>query len=437
MSDGLRPPPLAERVAATLGEPRISSALALVAVGTVFASTLLRAVMGWGGLLGALGAVAVLAGMSLYGQRRMIEWVGLLPISILVFVGWCAISTIWSSYPVATVAAVVYQLVVAFLAVYVALVRDTIQVVRTIGDVLRFLLALSLALEVFAGLLIDQGIPFLQITGSLAAGGPIEGVFGTRNLLGLMALVGLVTFFVELRTRSVKRGIALVSIPLSLVCVALSRSPVIAVVALLVVVAMAALYGLRRMSAPRRWWGQLVLAVVLVASGILALVFRARLIVLLSAGNVADVRVALWQEMWSFIKLQPLQGWGFIGFWRTQFTPYLFLDDVTGTGHGSGLNAFLDVTLQTGFIGLVLFAGLVLLAFGRAWLLASNKRSTIYVWAPLVLVCLITVSAAESSILAEAGWMLFVICAVKAAQGMSWRSALARPLAAPLAPVRD
>ena len=81
----------------------------------------------------------------------MIEWVGLLPISILVFVGWCAISTIWSSYPVATVAAVVYQLVVAFLAVYVALVRDTIQVVRTIGDVLRFLLALSLALEVFAG----------------------------------------------------------------------------------------------------------------------------------------------------------------------------------------------------------------------------------------------------------------------------------------------
>ena len=171
-----------------------------------------------------------------------------------------------------------------------------------------------------------------------------------------MALVGLVTFFVELRTRSVKRGIALVSIPLSLVSVALSRSPVIAVVALLVVVAMAALYGLRRMSAPRRWWGQLVLAVLLVASGILALVFRARLIVLLSAGNVADVRVALWQEMWSFIKLQPLQGWGFIGFWRTQFTPYLFLDDVTGTGHGSGLNAFLDVTLQTGFIGLVLFA---------------------------------------------------------------------------------
>ena len=34
--------------------------------------------------------------------------------------------------------------------------------------------------------------------------------------------------------------------------------------------------------------------------------------------------------------------------------------------------------------------------------------------------------SAESTVLLEFGWLLLLICSVKAAQGMSWRSALAR-----------
>ena len=64
------------------------------------------------------------------------------------------------------------------------------------------------------------------------------------------------------------------------------------------------------------------------------------------------------------------------------------------------------------------------LAFVRSWLLASNKRSLVYVWPPLILVRLLVTSAAESTILFEFGWLLLVICSVKAAQGLSWRSAL-------------
>ena len=77
--------------------------------------------------------------------------------------------------------------------------------------------------------------------------------------------------------------------------------------------------------------------------------------------------------------------------------------------------------LQVGIIGLLLFVALIALAFGRSWLLASNRRSTVYAWAPLVLVALLVTSVFESSILVEAGWMLLVICTVKASQGMSWR----------------
>jgi hypothetical protein len=61
---------------------------------------------------------------------------------------------------------------------------------------------------------------------------------------------------------------------------------------------------------------------------------------------------------------------------------------------------------------------------GRSWLLGSNKRSVIYAWPPLILIALIGTAMAESTMLYESGWMLTVICTVKASQGMSWRQAL-------------
>ena len=125
------------------------------------------------------------------------------------------------------------------------------------------------------------------------------------------------------------------------------------------------------------------------------------------------------------MSLHPLQGWGWAGFWPHDVTPYGWLEFTTGRLHTTGLNAYLDVYFQVGLIGFLAFLALVLLAFVRSWLLASNKRALVYVWAPLMLVVtLLVTSVAESTILFEFGWLLLVICAVKAAQSLSWRSAL-------------
>jgi O-antigen ligase len=404
---------------------RFSSALSLAIVGTAFGTFALRSLMGWAGLLGILAALCLLAAGSFIAHRGAIEWQGLLPISILVFVLWCGISIFWSQYQWATLAAVIYQVIFAFLAVYLALVRDAIQIVRTVGDVLRFLLTLSLVLEVLSGLLIDLPITFLKIQGNLDRGGPISGLFGTRNELGLVALIAFVTFMVEWRTRSVQPGRSAYSLLLALACMAFSRSPVIAVVLVVVLFAMAALYALRKIrNARRRFYTQLGLGVVALGLLVLGILVRIRIIELLSAGNVLQVRYDVWLQVWHLIPTYPLQGWGWIGFWRGSLPPYAIIDALTGAPHENGLNAFLDVWLQVGFVGLLLFVVLCALALSRSWLLASNKRSVIYVWPPLVLVAIIATSMAESSILIEFGWMLLVVCAVKAAQGMSWRQAL-------------
>jgi exopolysaccharide production protein ExoQ len=49
-------------------------------------------------------------------------------------------------------------------------------------------------------------------------------------------------------------------------------------------------------------------------------------------------------------------------------------------------------------------------------------------------VVLLATSAAESTVLVEFGWLLLLVCAVKAAQGMSWRSALRRHEPPPVEP---
>jgi O-antigen ligase len=136
------------------------------------------------------------------------------------------------------------------------------------------------------------------------------------------------------------------------------------------------------------------------------------------------VRLDVWRELSRYLNLNPLQGWGWVGTWPDA-APYTWIEIATGRPHASALSAWVDVYFQVGVIGALLFAGLVGVALVRAWLLASTRRSVVYVWPALMLVVIAVTSFAESFALVEGGWMLLVVCAVKAARDMSWREALA------------
>ncbi len=57
----------------------------------------------------------------------------------------------------------------------------------------------------------------------------------------------------------------------------------------------------------------------------------------------------------------------------------------------------------------------------RSWLVASVRRSVVYAWTPLLLVTLAVESMFESFTLTGAGWVLLVLCALRAGQTRSWR----------------
>ncbi|QTX05265.1 O-antigen ligase family protein [Agromyces archimandritae] len=414
----------AKALADFIGSARMAQALSLAIIGTGFGTHLIRSLLGWPGLIAIIAGLLVLSALSLVARWRAVEWYGILPISILVFVGWAAASVIWSDHSLSTLVRVGYLFAFGFLGVYIALMRDTIQIVRAFGDVMRLLLGLSLALEVFSGILIDLPIDFLGIEGNIAALGPIQGVFGSRNFLGFVALIALISFMIEWRTRSVQRGRTVLSTVLAAAAIILSGSPTTWIAFAAAGLATAALYGLRKAAPATRWSWQLGILAAAVVAIVAGWLLRVRIIGLLDARGEFDVRLDLWREMNRYLAQNPLEGWGWVGFWPKATDPYVWLQLGTGRQHGSGLSAWVDVYFQLGIIGLLAFIALVGLAFARSWLLASVRRSVVYVWPALMLVVLIVWSFAESFAIVEGGWMLLVVCAVKAARDMSWRDAL-------------
>ena len=408
-------------------DARLARAIVTVAVAVSILSTTLRAIVGWPGLIGMLVVLVVLASLSLFARRETIDYQGLLPISLLAFLGWAGISLFWSQYQWATVAGLGYLGVFSALGIYIALVRDTIQIVRTFGDVLRFVLVVSLVLEVFSGLLVDGPIRFLGIQGHLDIAGPIQGLMGTRNQLGVVALIAAVTFGTELRTKSIQPGLAIASLVLAGVTMVFTRSPLIGGVLVVLAVAIVALYALRRVPPARRTYAQLALLAAVAVFAAVAWGFRATIISLTNAGGELDYRLRLWNEMTALIQLNPLEGWGWIGHWRTNIEPFQAFVTPDRIPR-SGVNAYLDVWFQLGVVGILIFVVLVGLAFVRSWLLAGQKRSIVYAWPALVLVVLLSSALFESSLLVEYGWLTFVVCCVKASQDLSWRTAFARPL---------
>ncbi|MDQ1597520.1 MAG: exopolysaccharide production protein ExoQ [Microbacteriaceae bacterium] len=408
-----------------LGSPRFSAALTQTIIGAEIGALLLQELIGWPGALAITGALVLLATGSLIAQRETIEWHGLLPISLLIFVGWATTSVFWSQYNWASLGSVLYLLGVTMLGIYVALIRDTIQIARAFGDVLRGALVLSIVLEIFSGLLVDSPLHFLAIQGTLAQLGPIQGIFGTRNELGIVTLVAIVTFGTELRTQSVPRSRAVGSLVLAGVTLLLARSPIAFGTFVIVVLAALALYGLRRATPERKRFWQIGLLATTVTVLIVAWAARTPIINALSASAELNKRLQIWRSIRLLIPAHELEGWGWAGHWWTSLPPFASIRDGAGVVPNSAFNSYLDVWFQLGLIGLLAFVFLIGLAFIRSWLLASRQRSFVYAWPALVLVVLLVTGLAESSLLVEFGWLTFVVCSVKASRELSWRRAFA------------
>jgi O-antigen ligase len=410
-----------ERARSFLASPRFTQALTETTVGVALAAFAVRALLGWPGSLAVLSGLVVLAALSLASQPERVEWRGVLPISLLALFALMTVSIIWSQYTWATAAGIAYALAYAFLGVYIALVRDLIQLVRSVGNALRVVLTLSFALEVLSGVLFDTPFAWIGISGNLAAGGPMEGLAGTRNAFAFLAALAVLSFWIEYRTRSVSRALSAYSLILAGAAIVFARSPVSLLVLSAVLVAGLALVMIRRQQQVARRATQGVLVVSALVLAALAWSFRGPIIGLVDAAADVSERTSVWNAVGDLVAQQPVIGWGWVGMWPPTVFPFSSVLSSSGTAPESALNAYADIWLQLGLAGIIALLAAFGLAFVRAWLVASERRSTVYVWPALTLVLLAATSATESYLLYEGGLLLFVTSAFAAARNRSWR----------------
>lgn len=404
-----------------LGSVEMARAFTLAALTAVFGSFAIGQMTSPVTLAAVITALCLLGGAILWVRREELSPLRIAPSSLFAFLCWALVSLVWTTDRSDTVFGWLSLFGFAFLAITVGHIRDTLQTVRAIGDTLRALLAISLGIEILSGILLDVPFAFLGIQGNLAAGGPIQGLFGSRNMLGFIAVIALITFVIEWRTQSVNPPLAVTSVALAGSLAFLSSSPTVLVLAVAVGIVTVALTIVRHASPERRNLVQWMLGILVTLALVVAFALRHQIIALLDAGSDFSIRASLWNTILDFVAVKPIQGWGWFGDWARGEYPFTYINFQLDDRHQSALNGFFDVLLQLGAVGLVLFLLLGGVALVRSWLVASVRRSVVYAWTPITLVTLAVDSMFESFTIVGAGWFMLVLCALRAGQSRSWR----------------
>jgi O-antigen ligase len=281
----------------------------------------------------------------------------------------------------------------------------------------------------------------------LLDGGPIQGVVGSSSLLAMTALCALIVFSIQLATGSVRRLPGAVWVVIAIGMIALTRSATIILGLAAVIVALGVILLLRRARTPlaRRatWLGIVLGAAVIAVVGVLA-----RGTILASLGKSEDLtgRLDIWARVIDLAVQRPVFGWGWISFWAPWVEPFRGYIERRGVVQLHAHDAWLDVWLQLGIVGLIVFAALVASTLVRSFSLAVDPEiapggaarpfSALTLLAPLLMTALLVQSVAESRILVEGGWMLLTLLTTTTKLGVLGRSPIVSAPAAPTAPGR-
>ncbi|SDS28932.1 O-antigen ligase family protein [Microterricola viridarii] len=391
---------------------------------------------GWGALVLLLVAASVVALV-----RLKPDWLGggsfwrRTPSSLWLFLGFAVLSLAWSFYPGATAVGLAAQLAATVPALLLGLCLSWAEFLRALGAALRWLLGLSLLFEFIVAAWVggpvlpfftdyEGKIPaaFYWSRGLLFDGGPIEGIVANRNLLAAAALLAVIVFAAQLAARTVRRGPGIAWLVIAALTLALTRSATVLVALVVVAAALGFALWARRAGPDGRRPVYLSAAGAVVVVGALCAAFWGQLLAVFGKSDDLTGRFDIWDSVSALAAQRPVAGWGWVSYWAPWVEPFDDLAVRKGVTYLQAHSAWLDVWLQLGVIGVVLFAALVFGTLWRSWFLAVDRPRdgaalerpyTASALVPyLLMVALLVQSVTESRILVEGGWMLLVALAL-------------------------
>jgi exopolysaccharide production protein ExoQ len=255
-------------------------------------------------------------------------------------------------------------------------------------------------------------------------GGKIQGIVGNSSLLGFVALVALIVFSIQLASRTVGKPWGIAWLALAGATTFFTRSATITVAIVAIAALVGALLLIRRASTPAARARLYIGGIALVAVGaITAVALRSPLLAALGKSDDLTGRLDIWDAVIGLASQRPVFGWGWVSFWAPWVDPFETLVFKSGVRQLHAHNAWLDVWLQLGILGLIVFGALVLSTTARAWLIAVDRprdftgKPSAYTASSLLpilmMAALLIQSLAESRLIVEYGLLFLVVIAVK------------------------
>jgi O-antigen ligase len=314
------------------------------------------------------------------------------------------------------------------------------QLIKVLGNALRWIIGLSMLFELFVALVLRHPllpvarvagvdyhqkhlpVPFYWSRGLLFHGGQIQGIVGNGDLLAMVVLVGLIVFAIQ-RAEGLSRPFwGTFWIVLAGVELVLARSSTVWVATIATAVMLCFAMWARRVGQRGRGRVYLTGTLVIVATvgGILAAwdEFTA----LFNKTPTLTGRTDIWAQVIPLAQEHTWFGWGWLGYWVPWAKPFDGLAIRNGVEYLQAHNAWIDIWLQLGIVGVVVLALLAITTLGRAWFLAvdrpmtdattSHAYSAIALLPLLVFTAQLVQSIAESRMLIESGFAMLVLWSV-------------------------
>ncbi|MBT2503096.1 O-antigen ligase [Curtobacterium sp. ISL-83] len=386
------------------------------------------------------GAAVLWAAVAAWGITVLVRArpsIARTPRSLWFFLAWCLVSVLWSHWRAATLASITAQVICAAVAFAVASTLTWRRILDAISLAMRWVLMLSLVFEAVVAVLVrhpiapiwthygNRKIPdaFYFSRAELLTGGRIQGLPGNANLLAMVALLAVIAVALQFAEGRIRRNRAIGWLAVAVLVLLLTRSSTVLVAGVVVAVALVVALWIRRVPTEDRTPRYAAVAGAAVVVAAVAFLARGALSELLGKGTDATGRGDIWERVLGLIHHHPVVGWGWIGYWWPSIPTLADVAHRKGVTYLQAHDAFLDVWMQTGIIGLVLFAVYVVSTLSRSWSCATRigydtrleprPFDPVSLLPLLVVVALLVQSIAESRLLYQGNWVLFALLAIK------------------------
>lgn len=399
--------------------------------------------LGIWGLAALLGTATVLSAVLWWRIRPPFPW-RRLPWAALAYVAWALVSAIWSHWSGASLLTWWGLAATTLQALFLSSVLTWRELVRAMASALKWVMALSLAFELWVALVLQHPVlpNFLLWDGDIVKelywsrgnlflwDQRIQGIVGNAALLAVLALLAIVVFGLRMASHTVsprRRWWLGAWIVLAAFLLWRSQSATVWLAVFAVGVVLAAALLMRTVQRPGgRTKYYALFAVIGLAGAAAAWALQGTILAFLGKSPDMTGREGIWQAVTERAVQHPVIGWGFATPWVPwvpEFDHWIVVNDLT-VFHAHDM--WLDAWFQLGIVGVVILAVAYLAFIWRAWffgidrprfdLRADRPYQSLTLLPTLVATILLVQGLAESRPLMEWGWMLFVMLAAKIKQ---------------------